>query len=367
MREFSYTFMVFFAFLGCSSKYGQHELEYMDGQRIPSDEVYVQFLIEQIDQHPKKAQNYIKLADIYTSENKNSEALDVLEKGKRALPNDIDVLVGLSNIYLQQKNIEPLSNLLNRIKNIDSNNVGFLKLSSGYALLQHDYANALFFANRAILINPYDDENLYLRGEAQLLHRDSVTALISFEEAMDLNNIYRNFSMAFDVAIALNDPEKAKNYLDEFVAKNPTKDPCYEWGTYYNNIGATDTSKMILLKCLEKNTNEPRINFELAKNYNRRSNSSDSAIYYIDKFIAGSKEPLAGYVLKAKILDKDKNYAEAIKVYDAALEIDSTFLPAQQGLKKLEGKVAYLRVVRRKASVRQETEALKPLKTKEID
>ncbi len=367
MRGSNYIFMVFLVFFGCSSKYGQHELEYIDGQRKPADEVYVQFLIEQIDRFPQKSGNYIKLADIYASESKTPEALEILEKGKKALPDDVDILIGLSNIYLQQKNIEPLTGLMNRIKKIDPDNVGFLKLSSGYALLQHDYANAIFFANRAILINPYDDENLYLRGKAQLLQRDSVSALISFEEAMDLNNIYRNFSIAFDVALALDKPDKAKDYLDKFDAKKPMKELCYEWGAYYNEIGETDTSKMILLHCLQRDVNEPRVNLELAKIHNRRLSGADSAIYYTDQFIGKSSDPIPGYVLKAEILDRSKKYTEAIKMYDTALEIDSTYVPAQKGLKNLQGKVAYLRLIKRKENVQRETEELKPLGSKEIN
>ena len=219
---------------------------------------------------------------------------------------------------------------------------------------------------RAILVNPYDDENHFLRGCAQLIHKDSINALLSFEEAYNLKNSYKNFTGVFDVNLALGNLTKASEYLDEVRDYKTDQELCYELGAYFNASGEKDTSKAILLKCLLNNTSEPRIDFELAKIY-YDENNIDSTLYFINQYLNTLPEGTSAHVLKARTLEKLNYYTEAKKLYISALEIDSTSVLASNGLDNLERKVAYLRLVKRKEEVQRQVETLKPLNSKEIN
>lgn len=353
-------------FFGCEPKYGIHEIVYVDEQNKASDDIYIHFLTDQIDRYPEEKDNYLKLANIYKDQNNDIKAIKLLQKAEKQNPENVEILTNLSAFYLKNENIEKLSNTLKTILKIDPDNMDFLKFSAGYSLLFNDYTNAIFFVNRAILANPFDDENLFLRGSAQLLNKDSLSALKSFEEAYKLKNTFKNFSMLFDVELALGNHNDARKYLHEFIITDTTRQFCYEWGAYYNKIGERDTSKIILSKCQFERPDEVRINFELAKIY-YSSNDIDSTLYYINTYLDSKPIGIGGYVLKAKTLEKINYYTEAKKLYIEALKIDSTSTLASKGLDNLERKVAYLRLVKRKESVQRQVEILKPLNSKEIN
>lgn len=366
-----FTICIFFLFslilfFGCKPKYGTHKIVFTDENNKASNDVYISFLTDQIDQYPEEEDNYIKLANIYKGLNNDSKAIELLQKGGRKNPESVAILIELSAHYLKEKNSEKLSGNLLTIGKLAPNNMDFLKLSAGYSLLIKDYENALFFVNRAILANPFDDENQYLRGSAQLINRDSLNALLSFEEAYKLKNSYKNFAGVFDVTLALGDLSKARRYLDEVRTYKTDQELCYEFGAYLNEIGEKDSSKVILFKCLLDKSSEPRIKFELAKIY-YNENNIDSTIYFVNQYLNSNPAGTSAHILKAKTLEKINHYTDARNLYLSALEIDSTSILASKGLDNLERKVAYLRLVKRKEDIQRQIEALKPLIIKDIN
>ena len=353
-------------FFSCKPKNGVHEIVRFHDENKATDDIYIRYLTEQIDQYPEEEDNYIKLASIYKNQRSEVKAVKLLERAEKHNPTSLNILFNLAELYLQDEYIEKLSASLNAVRKIDPDNVKFLKLSGGYALLLEDYTNAIFFSNRALLANPYDNENYYLRGCAQLIHNDSLNALISLEEAYKLKNSYKNFSKVFEVALALGDVAKARSYIDKFSVKKPDLNLCYEWGAYFNETGHSDTSRQILMNCKKSKPDEFGIYLELAKNYSR-ANNIDSTLRYVNQFLGTEPKGTEGYVLKARTLEKINYYSEARKMYKAALEIDSTSTLAQRGLENLERKVAYLRLIKRKEEVQRQVETLKPLNSKEIN
>lgn len=361
-----YFFLSVLTFTGCKQKNGLHELIQFDDVNKASEEVYIRFLTEEIERNPEVEETYIKLAKIYEQHNNLTKAIRLLRDAEKENPESLDILINLSSYYLEQENIGELSRTLNKLRVIAPDNMDFLKLSAGYALLHKDFTNAIFFANRAMLANPYDDENYFLRGSAQLINKDSLSALVSFEEAYKLKDSYKNFSKVFDVSLATGDHNKARKYLEEFSIKSPAERFCYQWGAYYNDIGDKEAAKQILVNCLEEKPDEGRINYELGKIY-FSVNNIDSTLFYLNQYLDTNPKGTGAYVLKAKTLEKISYFTDARKLYNTALNIDSTSTLAIQGLQNLERKVAYLRLVNRKEEIQREVESLKPLKSKVIN
>ncbi len=359
-------FSIFIFWFGCKPDYGAHKIIAIEGQHEASDDVYIEFLGDQIDRNPGEEYNYIKLAKIYLERNDISKSLEILKVAQKENPESLGVLVGLSNIYLELEDAAELSVILKSISKIDPDDVGFLKASAGYSLLLHDYTNAIYFSNRAILLNPFDDENMYLRGSAQLINKDSVSALASFEEAYKLKESYTNFYKIFQISLAIGNSEQAKNILNQYSLKNSEAELCYEWGAYFNEVASYDTARIILIKCQAEKPDEKRIFYELAKNY-YKSNDTDSALIFVDRYLAESPKGIDGLIFKAKMLERRRDYNEAKKIYQTAIEKDSTSILAINGLENLERKVAYLRLVKRKEEAQRQTDNLKPLDSKEIN
>ncbi|NJN26273.1 MAG: hypothetical protein HC819_10000 [Cyclobacteriaceae bacterium] len=339
---------------------------YLNEENKAAESVYVDFLSEQIDQHPEGEDKYLKLAEIYRQKGDESAALDLLKKGERENPENIDLLLAMAAIHLKNENVPELAKSLAAIRKLDADHIDFLKLSAGYSLLLRDYTNAIYFANRAMLVNAFDDEIMNLRGRALLINKDSISALHSFEEAYALNNAPKNFSTVFDLAIELRDLESAKKYLDDFGSKHNQLRLCYENGRYFHLANRPDTAIYILNQCLENGNQEPGIYLELAKLY-LQDNALDLANDAINTYLEINNKNVEGLVIKARTLEKFNNYQEAISIYKQAIQIDSTSRLALGGLENLERKVAYLQLIKRKENVQRQVEIMKPLNSKDIN
>jgi tetratricopeptide (TPR) repeat protein len=358
--------MLLLVFLfGCEAKYSIHEVVDINNQGAALQDTYILFLQDQIESDPKVIENYIKLTSIYKEQDRNEKALLLLQRASRETDQEISIMLELGKLYLEAGDVENLSVVLKSIRKQAEENMEFLKLSAGYALLRKDYTNAIFFANRAILINPYDDENIYMMASAKLINKDSLSAYQSFKEAYELKQSGKNFVKMYELSLALKKTNEAKHYLRDFEQTNKELDCCYFWGGYYNAIAQKDSARTILLNCSDSQFSGNSVKLELAKSY--YPNDIDSVLYHLNNFLTKAPQNIPGIVLKAKALEQTGFYTESRQLYESAIKIDSTSTLALNGLNNLERKVAYLRLVKRKENVKRELDTFKPLNSKEIN
>lgn len=350
---------------GCERENSLHPLVDLKYKSSSVDEAYVGYLLAQIEDHPEVSDNYVKLSDIYAKQGNNNAAIRLLQKGARASGGNSVVLLTLGKHYLQNGNMEELSVILRSLRNSDPDNIDFLKLSAGYAFLLKDAENALFFANRALLVNPVDDENFYLLANGQLLNKDSINALNTLGEAYRLRNSYQNFSKVFDLALQLRQPDLAREYLHDFESINKNVNCCFQWGALYNTTGKRDSARWMLRNCEEPGVARELVSYEIAKSF--YPEQVDSVLLHTDEALSLQPRYLQALVLKAKLLDRQGNLEQARSFYESAIQIDSTYTIALQGLDNLERKVAYLRLVKRKENVQRDLELFKPLNSKKIN
>jgi tetratricopeptide (TPR) repeat protein len=107
------------------------------------------------------------------------------------------------------------------------------------------------------------------------------------------------------------------------------------------------------------------VSYEIAKSF--YPEQVDSVLLYTDEALSLQPRYLQALVLKAKVLDRQGNLEQARSFYESAIQIDSTYTIALQGLDNLERKVAYLRLVKRKENVQRDLELFKPLNSKKIN
>ncbi len=365
MKTGWFSVLIFIAFLGCRPESGVYKQAPLNADLMPDDAMLITYLEAQIEEYPEEEDNYIKLAEIYRKQHNDEKALDVLKKGQRFIPENADLLINLASLYLDTKDKENLSATLKTISKLAPDDIKFLKLSSGYSLLLKDFNNALFFANRAILANQYDDEGYFLRGQAYLLNKDSLTALESLEEAWQLKKSMKIFDAALDLSLALRQHVRAKRYLSEVKRANPHEKFCFYEGKFLNETKQLDSAKAVLTRCLRTDPDEIRVNFELARNY-YRSGDPDSALTFIDNYLNSMPDDVEVLLFKARILSSQNQYTAALDIYQKVMEVDSTSTAANTGIKNMQRRLERIRVLRRKENVKKQIEEFKKIETKPV-
>ncbi len=352
-------------FNGCKPDHGAHQMVDLKEEGSALDVTYVSYLLDQIEEDPEVSDNYVKLSSIYLKQRKTDDALRLLQKGAKETDGSVNVLVELGRIYLEQGKTDQLSSVLKSIKDKDPDNIDFLKLSAGYALRLKDYTNAIFFANRAMLTNPLDDENMFLLASAKLIDKDTLSALNVFLEAYEIKKSFKNFQEVFGLSVALKQTTEARDYLLDFESLNRDEDFCYQWGTLYNALGKRDSARFFLTSCNNPMAEEGQKDYEIAKTY--FPYQPDSVITYVNRSLSQRPKSIPPMVLKAKALERQSNFDQAKNIYQSAILLDSTSTLAIDGLNNLERKVAYLRLIKRKESVEKDLEILKPLNSRTIN
>ena len=72
----------------------------------------------------------------------------------------------------------------------------------------------------------------------------------------------------------------------------------------------------------------------------------DSALYYSERTTALNAQYLPALLTQARVYDRRTYYSKSKEIYESIMAIDSTFVPAKEELEKLNGKIAYLQLVR---------------------
>ncbi len=350
---------------GCEPDTGIHGIYEISDSIDDTDILYIDYLKESIRNEPLAVNSYLKLSGIYQKSGKYEEAARLLRNGVRQTGENPDILAELGKIYLETGQTDQLSATLKLLRDKIPDNIGFLKLSAGYALLLKDTENASFFANRAMIINPLDDEIYYILGKSRLMSMDSLTALNTFIDAYKLMNSKRNFFAAFELSLSLRQNEFSRSLLEEFVDKAEEKDLYFYWGMWHNATGNRDSARMNLVRCNIEDDNGYAVFYEWAKSYYPQQ--VDSTMFYIDKSISLNPKYIKSLILKGRVLDKKGAFDRSREAYQQALAMDSTSVIANTELSNLERKIAYLRLVQKKESTKKDLEFLKPLNSRTIN
>ena len=75
---------------GCKPENGKYQVVQFTEQIKAPDEIYIRYLSEQIEQYPDEEDNYIKLANIYSSHNNPTKATSLLQRAENEMPNNIN-------------------------------------------------------------------------------------------------------------------------------------------------------------------------------------------------------------------------------------------------------------------------------------
>ena len=357
--------LVILLITNCGPRRASFEIVELPAKQNNQAELFIPYLKQQIEHQPKEPSNYLKLAGIYIQQNKITEAKALLENAQSIQSKNVEILATLSKIYLNEGDTLSLRNSVSRLRKLDPEFELTLVLSAEYALLVNEPNNVIYYANRAILKNPYNDNCRTLLGKAYLIKRDSSNALQNFEQAYAMHSTYQNFSSLFSLVLSLEQLEAARSLISGYEMDGLSHTACLEWSMYYNEIHLYDSARLFLDKCKNEFPEQTKSLLEWTNYYYGTKN--DSALQTLNLYLYHNPKDLKALILKARIKSESGDTREAIDLYKSVLLSDSTITIARTELDNLERKVAYLRLVQRKDETQKQLDMIKPLGTKQIN
>ena len=186
-----------------------------------------------------------------------------------------------------------------------------------------------------------------LAGKAYLELGDTLLAAKAFNEAIRLNS---NNIDAYGGLVELYESQGrlvlAEATLDIALGIAPNNLVFLKTKSKYLKNRDEYDSALIVFKKVAQLTQGKETYLDLADVY-YALNRFDSAMNYIDRFLVLSEEHPQALLIKARILDRTRNYRDAEEIYRQILQNDSTNNLALTELDKLKRKVSYLQRLER--------------------
>ncbi len=154
----------------------------------PTHDVYINTLLQQIENNPKDAELFIQLGRAYY-ENENLE--DATKSVQRAIALDSTqarYFHFLADIQLDNFDSFGVITTMQRAKYRFPDSVGTLLKLSEMQMLTKKYDESIKTANAILEKNPNNDEAFYMIGMNLKYKGDTVNALKSFQTAVDFNS-----------------------------------------------------------------------------------------------------------------------------------------------------------------------------------
>jgi len=196
--------------------------------------------------------------------------------------------------------------------------------------------------DRLVKLQP-DAFSHQLEGEVMLAIGDTADALNSFTKAVSINaNLKPANEKLVEIYLAKNDLQKAGDIINRYLNSNIGDETMLlKKGRLLSSMEAYDSAKQIYHHLLALDSNNYLLNYELSS-LHYVTNKFDSSGYYSQKALQLDSTQVEAKLLLARSLDKNRDYQQAIDIYENIVRGDSTNNLAASELDNLKRKVAYL-------------------------
>lgn len=285
---------------------------------------------------------YLKLHEqnnwIDTSER---EMIGWLEK----FENQIEVLELISDFYLSRDRIERALFYNTQAEEHGANSTEFYKKRAKIHMALGQYELAIDYINKAVTINGNDPDTYLSKGDVYMRLGDSASALQYKEQAFVRDS--SRLDIAADLAhlyASTGENPKAMIISNMLIGKNYQLKEMTYLNVELFRLAGQDLEANKLLKTL-LNSNEVRAGMDLI-DYFQQQNRYDSIVHYATKVLEFDSLNLLAMEAKAMTFDKKGYFTSALIYYHQMLGIDSLNKEALEGIRKVNGKIAYLRKLR---------------------
>ena len=332
-----------------------------------SNAVKASFLQEKIREHPEVIENYLVLAEIKMNEGKLVEAKNLWKKVYVRAPEDPRIVAGLAESYMADGEYNEALALMRLAgeRGVRSQKI-YKDMAKAY-YLTGKFKLVDYYLEKALQLDSKDWELYYIKGATAGIREDTVAAYQNLEKAYELHPSDTVFNKMFDYAMARGNMKRCGKYISKkFIKHSGSPDLLYRAGNYFRQKGEVDTTYYLYQQLMIMEPGRVRGYNGLANSFYEQA-KYDSALYYVDHALALDSTIVSLHLTRARVLGRKYHYNDARQEYLHVLQMDTANVIAQNELKKLNRKVAYLRSLKKYEKRKEEVQMIIPLKPKVLN
>ncbi|WP_044207557.1 tetratricopeptide repeat protein [Flammeovirga sp. OC4] len=332
-------FILLICLLGCQKK--QNTLEGLVDASAHEDEFYekqISFLDDIIAQKSNDASLFAKRGGVKVRKKDYAGALEDLEQAILLDSTQGVYYFGIATSYYFLGNMgESISNGKKAMK------LGYrhpqLKtfIGSSYTAL-NQFDSAIYFLESSLREIPQNSKTYRALGKTFSKMGDSKTAITNYQKAIDFDPLDSiAYAGIIEESVLLNDLEKAViTYQEAKKMSLNSSDMKYSYGSILNEQDKYDSAIVIFQEVLKEEPSHWKSSRLLGKLYRRRRQPLEANKIFLEALKYNPETKELWYELGLTNQYVLRNYAEARKNYEKALEIDPTYKDARLALINLK-------------------------------
>lgn len=256
-----------------------------------------------------------------------------------------EVLELVSDYYRANDDLENALHFNDLAEKNGASSIGFYKKRANIYAALGEHGLAIDYINKAVAINGSDPDTYLTKGKVYLKLGDSLSALSNMQRAF--TNDSSRLDIGVDLAhlyVSAGADETAQEMINYLIERDHmSNELSYLLVRLYRRRGEDERANSLLAGLLEHGKADAGITLV---DHFRSQNSLDSIIHYATKVLEIDTLNLAAMEAKAFSFDRKGYFTSALIYYNQMLEIDSLNEEALEGIRKVNGKIAYLRKLR---------------------
>ncbi len=316
-----------FALTGCGS--------HSDTPDMPNEEV-LKVLDIQIHKHPKNDKLYYDRAKVYMELGRVNDAIADLTRAVSLNDEKPEYHMLLGDAYLANGSIEQSYASLQRALELDPDNQeATLKLGE-ISYYSHNYDRAMECLSKVTAKDPQNRTALFMKGFIYKETGDTANAVALLRKVCDL---YPDYEPAFEelgVLYSTRRDPMALEYLNTAIRLEPQNtNALYALAMYYQDLNQMDKAEELYKQILDINSNHT--NAWHNRGYIELFTYGDypEAINYFTRAIQCDSTFTEAWVNRGCAYELSGDKAHALEDFHTALELDHTFQPAIDGIKRV--------------------------------
>ncbi len=297
-------------------------------------------LSSKIDNNPTDADLYTKRSEYYIKNRQLENAFADALKALKLDSNSSKRYNFLSDIYFMKGDFESSEDLLEKALVKNPNDVEAVMKLAELSLYYKRYSELNSYIDRALTIDQRNPKAHLLKGFGYIEQKDTTIAIREFQLAVDQDPKYYEAYIQLGLIFHRKMNKLALDYYNNALNVRPqSTEAMYNIAMFYqdskNFDKALDEYKMIL-QIDSKHTNATHnigwIQLEIKKNY-------PEAINYFSQSIKSDSTFVNAYFNRGLTYERMNNFNSAIADYKKTLQINPSFSPASEGVRRLQTKI----------------------------
>lgn len=263
-------------------------------------------------------------------QNNHLLAADVIESLKDQLairPDNLDVLIKLSQAMLDNKNFAEAEQYLQRIANIAPNNAKILLFLGDTCCQQKKFQQAIYWYENSIAIDPTNITTYIALAKTNHQIGNLSAAITNYKQALQLNPTKQERIQCYNalgiIAIIENETTLALFYFEQLLTIEPLNEiALINMASAFIKINEFNKAKNLLAK-IPTNSKLYDLCVVQKSKLLKATGEITKAINYLEQYLNTNKQAnIAIYIHLGEYLQIIKNNTKAEAIYNLALQLD---------------------------------------------